>query len=63
MHRRNSDGARKIRRAVSDCRTELNAQAFEATLDASIIDPDDSGIYNEFLVRLLSVRASKFHFC
>ncbi len=43
VHGRNSDGAWEIRRAVSDGRMELDAQAFEVVIDASIFDPDKSG--------------------
>ena len=43
VHRRNSDAAWEIRRAVSDGRTELDAQAFEVVIDASIFGPDKSG--------------------
>ena len=43
MHGRNSDGAWEIRRAVSDGRMELDDQAFEVVIDASIFDPNKSG--------------------
>ena len=41
VHGRNSDGAWEIRRAVSDGRTELDSQAFEVVIDASIFGPDN----------------------
>ena len=43
VHGRIYDAAWEIRRAVSDGRTELDAQAFEVVIDASIFGPDKSG--------------------
>ena len=42
VHGRNSDGAWEIRRAVSNGRTELDDQAFEVVIDASIFGHDKS---------------------
>ena len=42
VHGRNSDGAWEIRRAVSDGKSELDSQAFEVVIDASIFGPVNS---------------------
>lgn len=54
VHGRNSDGAWEIRRAVSNGRTELDAQAFEVVIAASIFGHDKSrnvqGVFSPSIV-------------